>query len=337
VTAGADATVDVTADDRRRAGAAGVVPIRALARDGDEGFVVHRAPAPPVTAGHRFRLASVPLARALRRLVADARAGGDAHALGAELRAALGDLRTLAESYDVGPAAAFFGRRGAGADALEPRTLAALDAAAAGLIEGRPVATPAAGAPDVPAGEPADAPEIPAAPAAAGADFFPTPAAGIEAAPPVVDREDASRPRPPTGPALVALLETGISSFGLIDTLEEAPTGPARVTGAPVTGAPVTAGAAAARADGADRPDAAPPRRAPRPPPRPRPTVSCPSRSSCTPAAPRSSARVPCATRSGRAPGRPTPPCWTSCTTCSTSRPADAWCGSTGRARSASC
>jgi hypothetical protein len=201
VTAGADATVDVTAD---RAGAAGVVPIRALARDGDEGFVVHRAPAPPVTAGHRFRLASVPLARALRRLVADARAGGDAHALGAELRAALGDLRTLAESYDVGPAAAFFGRRGAGADALEPRTLAALDAAAAGLIEGRPVATPAAGAPDVPAGEPADAPEIPAAPAADAGAFFATPAAGVDAAPTAaVEREDVARQRPPTGPALV--------------------------------------------------------------------------------------------------------------------------------------
>jgi hypothetical protein len=151
-----------------------VVPIRALAADGDADFVVRRAPNPPATADQRFRAASVPLARALRQLVADARAAGVGDAgppaadlvrtLGADLSAALADLRELADSYDVRPVAAFFAGREPGAAALDPRTLAAVDAAAAGLVDGRPAvpgATPPAPAAAV---APAPTPGAPPAP-----------------------------------------------------------------------------------------------------------------------------------------------------------------------------
>jgi hypothetical protein len=246
------------------AGADGrVVPIRALARDGDADFVVRRAPNPPATADQRFRAASVPLARALRQLVADARAAGVGDAgrpgadlvrtLGADLSAALADLRELADSYDVRPVAAFFAGREPGAAALDPRTLAAVDAAAAGLVDGRP-AVPAATPPT-----PSTAVTPAATPAAAPAPFaFPTPAVPAPAQPappapalpggPPGERGDAFRPV--TGDALVALLETGISGFGHVHTLEEAvpvvpaaaaPDGPAPHAGAPNGSAPAPA------------------------------------------------------------------------------------------------
>jgi hypothetical protein len=119
-----------------------VVPVRALARDGDTEFLVRRAPSPPTTADRRFRDASAPLARAVQRLVADARTAthdGPAapaliHTLGADLRAAVADLRELAEGYDVAPAVRFFAGREPGAGALDARTLAALAVATAGLL-----------------------------------------------------------------------------------------------------------------------------------------------------------------------------------------------------------
>ena len=118
-----------------------VVPVRALAYDGDADFIVYRSESPPTTADQRFRDASLPLARALRRLVTDARAALEetspaalAQTFGVDLHAAVSDLRELAEGYDVAPARQFFARRAAGAAALDPRSLAALDSAAAGLL-----------------------------------------------------------------------------------------------------------------------------------------------------------------------------------------------------------
>jgi hypothetical protein len=236
-----------------------VVPIRALAADGDADFVVRRAPNPPATADQRFRAASVPLARALRQLVADARAAGAGDAgppaadlvrtLGADLSAALADLRELADSYDVRPVAAFFAGREPGAAALDPRTLAAVDAAAAGLVDGRPAvpgATPPAPARAV---APAPTPGAPPAPFTFPTPALPTPAPGTPAplAGPTGDRGDAFRPV--TGDALVALLETGISGFGHVHTLEEAvpvvpaalPTVAALEPGAPNGSAPAPA------------------------------------------------------------------------------------------------
>jgi hypothetical protein len=253
-----------------------IVPIRALAADGDREFVVHRAATPPGAVGHRFRAASVPLARTVRQLVAEARgATGAASApapgtlapalaptLGADLRAVLAELRELAESYDVRPVATFFGGREAGAEALDARTLAAVDAAATGLITGQPTtpvpgpATPAesgrlqggevsdaaSAAPsttsgaDAPAGGPTTvtpafgvgAVDWPPAPQAdeAPLDGAPHDAPPMRAAPvrPPGERDDAFRP--PTGEALVALLQTGISSFGHLAAFDVAPPPP---------------------------------------------------------------------------------------------------------------
>jgi hypothetical protein len=262
----AAAAVDAQAGprpDRPPAGGERIVPIRALAADGDADYVVHRAPAPAATADGRFRAASLPLARGLRHLVADARAaiaeapGSDAdlaRTLGADLRAALADLRELAESYDVRPAATFFAGREAGAAALDPRALAAVDAAAAGLIDGRPAGeAPTAGGAAEPADAPARAPDsadatapAPASPPAdAPAAARPAATAGVAAAPgaaapstrdtgprpaPDAPAADALAPgagaktrreRPPTGDALVALLETGITRIGQLEPFDE--------------------------------------------------------------------------------------------------------------------
>lgn len=248
------------------------VPIRALAREGDREFVVYRAAHPPTTADRRFRDASVPIARAIRALVAGAQTtgGGDAapatQALGAALRAALVEVRELAESYDVAPAATFFARREAGAAALDPRTLAAVDAAAAGLageagVSSAPAAVPE-GVPnttDLPSvGQSPNAPAdvsaanalvVPSADTTPGTASVgsasatgtapeaprpdepaaPEPQAGALVAPsadapPAAAGERVDGFRPPTGEALVALLETGISGLGAIGPLDLSPT-----------------------------------------------------------------------------------------------------------------
>jgi hypothetical protein len=151
-----------------------VVSIRALARDGDTEYVVHRAEHPGLTADRRFRVATLPLAQALRDLVAGVRSAGEganarsaaAHTLGADLCAAIVDIRELAESYDVTPVATFFARREPGAAVLDPRTLAAVDEAAAGLL-GDAARVPVAadvGSPPAGAAPPAPAPPAPLRP-----------------------------------------------------------------------------------------------------------------------------------------------------------------------------
>jgi hypothetical protein len=246
-----------------------VVPIRALAPDDGQDHVVHRAPSPPITGDQRFRQAAVPLASALRRAIGEARrspARDDAArlTLGEDLRAALRDLRDLAESYDVRPVVNFCAAREASLAALDERALDTVDGAAAALIEsagatwarvtpsgsmhsvgGRNGRTPARPQPTV-AAPPAPAPEPPAPepPASAPEPQTVTPPARVapaaEAPPPAPSVSTRPTPaRPPSGAALVALLETGISGMasltaslagGALDEPAPAPAVPPRAT-----------------------------------------------------------------------------------------------------------
>jgi chemotaxis protein histidine kinase CheA len=236
-----------------------IVPIRTLASD-DADFVVHRAPSPPITADQRFRQAAVPLASALRRAIAEARrstARDDAArlTLGEDLRAALRDLRDLAESYDVRPVVNFCAAREAPLAALDDRALETVDGAAAALIESAGAtwarATPSSGVSAVePTPVPARSPDAApvAAPVAAPAPKLLTPPTPVPAiATPPEPRLAVSAPtgaraaaagggRPASGAALVALLETGLSEMaGVSATLA------GTATGAPATAEPTGA------------------------------------------------------------------------------------------------
>lgn len=194
-----------------------VVPIRALAPDDGRDHVVHRAPSPPITGDQRFRQAAVPLASALRRAIAEARrspARDDAArlTLGEDLRAALRDLRDLAESYDVRPVVNFCVAREAPLAALDDRALETVDGAAAALIESAGAtwarATPTGGMSAVGTAArngPTPARSQPAVEAPAARLQTP-----VAAAPAVAGGAPS---RPPSGAALVALLETGISGM----------------------------------------------------------------------------------------------------------------------------
>lgn len=165
------------------------VPIRALAFDGDTAFVVERASAPPVTAAHRFRTESAPVAarvaeqvRVARDLLAAAALDPSARAaVGRGLRAVVVELRELAESYDVAPVADACRAREGGAEVLDPRAVAGIEHVAHGLLG----AMTGEAAPRVVRAEPSPEPS-------------PAPAEPF---------------RPPTGPALVELLAHGISGL----------------------------------------------------------------------------------------------------------------------------
>jgi chemotaxis protein histidine kinase CheA len=99
--------------------------------------ILQRAVSPPVTRDQRFRDEMVSRAEHLRRLVADARAvrdpAGEARA-GRVLRDALGDLQTVAASFDVHQVASFFGEAAREEDVLAPALLDAIDGGALLLI-----------------------------------------------------------------------------------------------------------------------------------------------------------------------------------------------------------
>lgn len=164
-----------------------VLPIRALAYDGDEAFIVERAPHPPTVAVQRFRAEAAPVAarvaeqvRVARDLMAGAALDVVARAaVGQGLRRVVVELRELAESYDVAPVADVCRAREAGTAMLDPRAVAGVEHVAHGLL----------GVADAPPDAPAET--LP------------------ETAP-----EAAAAFRPPTGPALVALLEHGIAGIG---------------------------------------------------------------------------------------------------------------------------
>ncbi len=200
-----------------------VLPIGALAYDGDAAYVVERAAEPPTTAQRRFRQESAPIAarvaeqvRAARDLLAGAALDAGARAaVGRGLQAVVVELRELAESYDQAPVADVCRAREAGAATLDPRAVAGIEHVAHGLLQAVADA-PTAPSPDDPP-PPADAPTAEASPAdAPQRDDSPRGDAPVEtpvedaAAAPAVAPEPF---RPPTGPALVALLEHGITGL----------------------------------------------------------------------------------------------------------------------------
>ncbi|AHG90507.1 Hpt domain protein [Gemmatirosa kalamazoonensis] len=183
-----------------------IVPIAKLFADGDGPHVVHRNPRPPITADLRFRQAAVPLASTLRRLIGEARHATDEasrRAAGDDLRAALRDLGELAESYDIDAVANFARAREAALATLEERALDTVDSAAQALVESAGTVwarrTPAASSMVVESAAPAPRPTpVGSAPAAA--------------APPAPERGEPAA-TPPSGQALVALLETSITGL----------------------------------------------------------------------------------------------------------------------------
>ena len=195
-----------------------IVPIAELfAGDGSSG-VVSAATHPPTTPAERFRLEVVSLAEHLRGVVAEARAhrGGEQRDRSSrDVRNAVRALGATANSFGEKPVARFAAEWSTRASALEESALAAVDAAAAlftnpdtsaaeiarglerlgsGTATGRqtPMASAAQPAPARPA-----APLPPAAPAAGVA---------------------RGRVRTPTGPALRALLQDGLTGLSNLDT-----------------------------------------------------------------------------------------------------------------------
>jgi hypothetical protein len=208
-TAEIDALLDVAAAPAGPAAEPPLVPVGALAPGDPAQQLVYRSANPPDTADRRFREAAGPIAATLRRLVAEARtavataptpAQLDAArtTLGADLGAAMRDLRDLADSYAVQPVARFAAVREAPLAALDTRTLELVATAIAALLEvsarARRRPTPARAAAAV--GTPGD---VAQEPGAGGDDGY----------------------TPPTGPALVSLLETGIARFGELGALAD--------------------------------------------------------------------------------------------------------------------
>jgi chemotaxis protein histidine kinase CheA len=197
-----------------------IVPIATLFHADAGPHVVYRAPSPPISADQRFRQAAVPLASTLRRLIVDARQSGDTsdaarQSVGEDLRGALRDLRELAESYGIAPVVNFAAAREAALARLEPQALDTVDGAAAALIESAGAtwarSTPPGSAAVVhpPAADAAR--EEPPRPGSSRPGPTPEPPAPAPRAP--AEPTTAPARTPPTGQALVALLETGISGI----------------------------------------------------------------------------------------------------------------------------
>lgn len=213
--------------------AAPVRSVRALAYDGDADFVVERAANPPASADARFREAAEPVAARVAeqvRIARDLLAGaaldiGARAAVGQGLKHVVGELRALAESYDVAPVADVCRAREAGAATLDPRAVAGIEYVAHALLGAAPPTTDEP-APHPPIATEAEAPEAPEAPNATAPgtpapneappdEASPNVTAGEGAPDPVVLHAEAAAPfRPPTGPALVELLEHGITGIG---------------------------------------------------------------------------------------------------------------------------
>lgn len=238
------AELDALLDGRRPAAAAEapVVPIAHLAPQDGRPQLVHRAAHPPQTADQRFRRVVGPVAATLRRLCHEARTAvvaADAGALaglrptlGADLSAALRDLRDLAESYAVEPVVRLAAARESALAALDPHTIAVIGEAADALVTASQTArrTPPAGIGAV--GTPAAAP-TPAAPARA---VVATPAAPVPAvhhpatpaaplAPAMADVRSAS-------PAVVAPLTAPVATIPVAIAASVAVPSPALVADA---------------------------------------------------------------------------------------------------------
>lgn len=230
-----ESALSAVADESGRADR--IVPIAELFHGDGSSGVVSAASHPPTTPAERFRLEVVSLAEHLRGVVVDARShtGGEQRdRLSREVRNAVRALGATANSFGEKAVARFAAEWSTRAAALEDGALAALDAAAAlfanpdtssaeiarGLEK---LGTGASPVRPTPMASPAQA--APArAPAAAAAPIAP-PAAppNAQAAPPEVPMAPTAgvargRVRTPTGPALRALLQDGLTGLSNLET-----------------------------------------------------------------------------------------------------------------------
>ena len=201
-----------------------IVPIGELFFDDGGPAVLSAAPTPPTTPAERFRLEVVSQAEHLRRLVADAQSARDPAArarLARELDGALRALRGAADSFGEHEVAAFVAQSGEAVASLDPLALNALDEVAGLLAD--------------PSGEPGElrrrlaalaagrsatglvsAFERAQAPAGGGAESDPATAPGETPANALATPGARTHARTPTGRALHAMLQTGISGIGAL-------------------------------------------------------------------------------------------------------------------------
>jgi chemotaxis protein histidine kinase CheA len=190
-----------------------IIPIARLFYDDSGPHVVERNPQPPISADLRFRQAAVPLASTLRRLIEEARHAtepGSRSAAGQDLAAAIRDLGELAESYDIRAVVNFARARETALAQLEERALDVVDGAAQALIES---AGTAWARPTPPVATGVIAPPTTAAPPAAPRPQPAVAAPAATAATAATSEPAAPTRTPPSGQALVALLETSISGL----------------------------------------------------------------------------------------------------------------------------
>jgi len=207
-----------------------IVPIAELFHGDGSSGVVSAATHPPTTPAERFRLEVVSLAEHLRGVVAEARAhrGGEQRArLSRDVRNAVRALGATANSFGEKLVARFAAEWSTRASALEDSALGALDAAAAlftnpdassadiarGLEKLGTGASPVRPTPMASPTQPAQRRAAPPAPAAAA------PAAPLPNEPPGPTAGVArGRMRTPTGPALRALLQDGLTGLSNLET-----------------------------------------------------------------------------------------------------------------------
>jgi len=207
-----------------------IVPIAELFHGDGSSGVVSAATHPPTTPAERFRLEVVSLAEHLRGVVAEARAhkGGEQRdRLSRDVRNAVRALGATANSFGEKLVARFAAEWSTRASALEDSALGALDAAAAlftnpdassadiarGLEKLGTGASPVRPTPMASPAQPAQRRAAPPAPAAAA------PAAPLPNEPPGPTAGVArGRMRTPTGPALRALLQDGLTGLSDLET-----------------------------------------------------------------------------------------------------------------------
>lgn len=230
-----ESALSAVADESGRADR--IVPIAELFHGDGSSGVVSEASHPPTTPAERFRLEVVSLAEHLRGVVAEARAHKGSEQrdrLSRDVRNAVRALGATANSFGEKSVARFAAEWSTRASALEGGALAALDAAAAlftnpdlssaDIARGlEKVGTGASPVRPTPLASPAQPPSARAAAQAPG----PAPAAPARA-PAAAPPPDATggptagvargRVRTPTGPALRALLQDGLTGLSSLET-----------------------------------------------------------------------------------------------------------------------
>ena len=198
-----------------------IVPIGELFFDDGGPALVSESPTPPTTLTERFRLEVVSQAEHLRRLVADAHQAHDAASrtrLARELQGALHALRSAADSFGEHEVAAFVAASGDAVTSLDALALGALDEVAALLTD--------------PSAEPAELSRrlttlgqgrsatglVNAFERAQATDAWSTTSSATGEGREVSGAQGrpAARSRTPTGRALQAMLQTGISGIGAL-------------------------------------------------------------------------------------------------------------------------